>query len=155
MKQRNPIGRVYSTSLVCLFSMAVSLLLLSRLLGIFENLLGFNPQLSSQLVSKTPILVWLLSRIQSKTHEENRGYAAEILSILLQDNHVNRLELGKKDGVEVLLKVLSVMSDLLMAMFPFNSRLAIPAKRSCGRGRNRVYGKYFRSPLLCVERASD
>ena len=40
--------------------------------------------------------------------DENRGYAAEILSILLQDNRVNREALGEKDGVEILLKVLSV-----------------------------------------------
>jgi beta-catenin-like protein 1 len=41
-------------------------------------------------------------------HDENRGYAAELLSILLQNNVDNRLELGKKDGVETILKVLSV-----------------------------------------------
>ncbi|KAJ7507863.1 Catenin-beta-like protein [Mycena galericulata] len=78
-----------------------------HILGIFENILGFNPELSTQLVAKTSILPWLLTRIQSKTHEENRGYAAELLSILLQNNKANRLELGKKDGVETFLKVLS------------------------------------------------
>ncbi|KAJ7700142.1 Catenin-beta-like protein [Mycena rosella] len=78
-----------------------------HILGIFENILGFNPQLSTQLVSKTSILPWLLTRIQFKTHDENRGYAAELLSILLQNNQPNRLELGKKDGVETFLKVLS------------------------------------------------
>ncbi|KAJ7129617.1 DUF1716-domain-containing protein [Mycena epipterygia] len=78
-----------------------------HILGIFENILGFNPELSTQLVAKTSILPWLLTRIQSKTHEENRGYAAELLSILLQNNQANRLELGKKDGVEIFLKVLS------------------------------------------------
>ncbi|KAJ7498873.1 Catenin-beta-like protein [Mycena latifolia] len=78
-----------------------------HILGIFENILGFNPELSTQLVSKTSILPWLLTRIQSKTHDENRGYAAELLSILLQNNQANRLELGKKDGVETFLKVLS------------------------------------------------
>ncbi|RDB22492.1 Beta-catenin-like protein 1 [Hypsizygus marmoreus] len=78
-----------------------------HILGIFENILGFNPQLSTQLVDKTTILTWLLNRIQSKTHEENRSYAAEILSILLQDNQKNRLEFGRKDGVESLLKTLA------------------------------------------------
>jgi beta-catenin-like protein 1 len=76
--------------------------------GIFENILGFNPQLSTQLVQKTSILPWLLNRIQLKTRDENRGYAAELLSILLQDNSMNRLEFGNQDGVEALLKVLSV-----------------------------------------------
>lgn len=77
-------------------------------IGFFENVLGFNPSLASELGSKTNIIPWLLERIQSKKHEENRGYAAELLSILLQDNKVNRLELGKKDGIETILKVVSV-----------------------------------------------
>lgn len=78
-----------------------------HILGIFENVLGFNPQLSTRLVSQTSILTWLLTRIQLKTHDENRGYAAELLSILLQNNVETRLQLGKKDGVETILKVLS------------------------------------------------
>ncbi|KAJ4481594.1 Catenin-beta-like protein [Lentinula edodes] len=78
-----------------------------HILGFFENVIGFNPSLATDLVLKTNILVWLLQRIQSKKHDENRGYAAELLSILLQDNQANRLELGKKDGIETLLKVAS------------------------------------------------
>lgn len=76
--------------------------------GVFENILGFKAELSVQLVSKTKILDWLLNRIQSKARDENRGYAAEILSILLQNNRINRLELSKRDGVETMLKILSV-----------------------------------------------
>lgn len=78
-----------------------------HVLGIFENLLGFNPQLATALVSKTKIFSWLLNRIQSKKHDENRGYAAELISIILQNEPQNRLELGKLDGVETLLKVIS------------------------------------------------
>jgi beta-catenin-like protein 1 len=55
---------------------------------------------------------WLLDRIQAKEHDENRGYAAEILAILLQDDKDNKLEFGKKDGVEILLKTLSVRSSI-------------------------------------------
>lgn len=76
--------------------------------GIFENVLAFNPSLSTDLVSKTKIMNWLLSRMQAKEHEENRGYAAELLSILLQDNIPNRLKFGEEDGVETVLKVLEV-----------------------------------------------
>lgn len=76
--------------------------------GMFENILGFNPDLSVQLVSKTKVMNWLLERIQSKTHDENRSYAAELLPILLQNTIPNRQEFGKKDGVEVILKALSV-----------------------------------------------
>ncbi|KAG5649019.1 hypothetical protein DXG03_000368 [Asterophora parasitica] len=78
-----------------------------HILGIFENILGFNPELSTKLVEKTTILGWILKRIQSKTHDENRGYAAEVLSILLQDNQKNRQQFGKQDGVEITLKTLS------------------------------------------------
>ncbi|EGO01916.1 hypothetical protein SERLA73DRAFT_166428 [Serpula lacrymans var. lacrymans S7.3] len=78
-----------------------------HILGVFENVLGLNPELSTLLVAKTKIMQWLLNRIQSKNHDENRGYAAELLSILLQDNVSNRMELGKNDGVESILKVLS------------------------------------------------
>ena len=59
-------------------------------------------------MSKTKIMAWLLDRIQSTKHEENRGYAAELVSILLQNNRSNRLAFGKCDGVEACLKVLSV-----------------------------------------------
>ncbi|KAL4241967.1 Armadillo-like helical [Abortiporus biennis] len=78
-----------------------------HILGIFENILGFNSELSVQLVAKTKILSWLVNRIQAKKFDENRGYAAEILSIILQNNRPNRLELGKQDGIESLLKILS------------------------------------------------
>ncbi|KAG6868515.1 hypothetical protein C0993_001616 [Termitomyces sp. T159_Od127] len=78
-----------------------------HILGIFENVVGFDPKLATKLVEKTSILCWVLTRIQSKTHDENRGYAAELLSILLQDNKKNRQEFGKQDGVEITLKTLS------------------------------------------------
>nr|GAT59458.1 predicted protein [Mycena chlorophos] len=78
-----------------------------HIMGIFENILGFNPALATALVAKTSLFPWLLKRIEAKTHDENRCYAAELLSILLQNNQSNRLEFGKRDGVEICLKVLS------------------------------------------------
>lgn len=89
------------------------------------------------------MLTWLLNRIQSKKHDENRGYAAELISILLQDNVENRLELGKKDGVETILKVLSVSYYFppFVLCHTHQRIIAIPAKRSCPRRRDRVYGK--------------
>ena len=67
-----------------------------------------NPSLSSDIVANTKLLSWLLERVKGKEHDENRGYAAELLSILLQDSTPNRLAFSKADGVEVLLSVLSV-----------------------------------------------
>lgn len=87
------------------------------LLGIFENLIGFKADLSPHLVSNTDILKWLLARIQSKTYDGNRGYAAELISILLQNNRANRLAFGKEDGVEICLKVLSVCSTDLSSTY--------------------------------------
>ncbi|KAI6047141.1 Catenin-beta-like protein [Pisolithus marmoratus] len=78
-----------------------------HIIGVFENILGFNPDLSEKLVSQTKIMNWLLERILQKTHDENRCYAAELLPILLQNSSANREELGKKDGVETVLKALS------------------------------------------------
>ncbi|KAI0081766.1 DUF1716-domain-containing protein [Panus rudis PR-1116 ss-1] len=78
-----------------------------HILGIFENLIGFDDKLATKLVEKTAIMEWILKRVQAKTYDENRGYAAELLSILLQNNRHNRLKFGEKNGVETLLQVLS------------------------------------------------
>lgn len=78
-----------------------------HVLGIFENFVGSQPPLAERLVLKTKLLPWLLNRTQSKTHDENRSYSAELLSILLQGSQLNRIELGKRDGVEILLNVAS------------------------------------------------
>ncbi|KAH6914867.1 Catenin-beta-like protein [Coprinopsis sp. MPI-PUGE-AT-0042] len=78
-----------------------------HILGVFENILGFNPDLGTTLVEKTKLMPWLLDRVQAKTHDENRGYSAELLSILLQSSTPNRLAFGKADGVEVVLKLVS------------------------------------------------
>ncbi|KAH8830938.1 Catenin-beta-like protein [Flagelloscypha sp. PMI_526] len=78
-----------------------------HVLGVFENVLSFNPTIATAFVAKTTILSWCLKRIQPKAHDENRSYAAELLSILLQDNNANRLAFGKQDGVEICLQVVS------------------------------------------------
>lgn len=123
--------------------------------GIFENILGFNPELSTKLVAKTTILDWLLTRIQSKAHDENRGYAAELLSILLQNIRENRLEFGKKDGVEVCLKVLSVSMVItclhLCRLDSFNRKLAIQTERPRRCWGNRIHGKRVWYTLLGIK----
>ena len=62
------------------------------------------------MVTQTHVMTWLLKRIQAKSHDENRSYAAELLSILLQNRNENRLVLSENDGIEIILKVLSVIS---------------------------------------------
>ncbi|TFK23271.1 DUF1716-domain-containing protein [Coprinopsis marcescibilis] len=78
-----------------------------HILGVFENILGFNPALSTILVENTKIMTWLLNRMQAKDHDENRGYSVELLSILLQNSPPNRLAFGEGDGVEIVLNILS------------------------------------------------
>jgi len=81
---------------------------LFHVLGIFENMLALNPELSGQIVAKTSFLQWILSRIQAKTHDENRGYSSELLAILLQNSRENRIAFAAQSGMEVTLQVLSV-----------------------------------------------
>lgn len=79
-----------------------------HVLGILENVLAFNPDISKTLVKETKTLSWTLKRIQSPSQDDNRGYAAELLPILLQNDRENRIAYGKDDGVEISLKILSV-----------------------------------------------
>ena len=120
--------------------------------GIFENLVGLNPDLATVLASNSRLFPWLLNRIQAKTHDENRGYAAELLSILLQNNSENRLQFGQKDGVETVLKVLSVRSSRWILKSPLYILFsAIPQARSNRCRRGRVHGERLRRSLLSFE----
>ena len=99
-------------------------------MGILENVLAFNPDISKTLTKKTKTLSWTLGRIQNPEQDDNRGYAAELLSILLQSDRENRLAYGKNDGVEVSLKVLSVSYfNSFLVSNNLNDRLAIQAER--------------------------
>ncbi|CDZ98759.1 Uncharacterized conserved protein [Phaffia rhodozyma] len=76
-------------------------------LGIFENLLSFNPTLAETLVNSTTALKWLLSRITVEEYDSNKQYASEVLAILLQQSRSNRLKLGELEGIDALLRVLA------------------------------------------------
>ncbi|CAM0140299.1 hypothetical protein VKS41_002344 [Umbelopsis sp. WA50703] len=78
-----------------------------NILSVFENLVSVYPRYSEHIVEKTELLPWLLKRINTKVYDSNRGYACEIIAILLQDSRDNRLKFGKLGGVDVLLRVLS------------------------------------------------
>lgn len=70
------------------------------------------PPLANQIVSDTSLLPWLLKRVSQKEYESNKQYASEILAILLQESRENVLRLSELDGMEVMLKVLSVSPPL-------------------------------------------
>ncbi|KAI9015728.1 Catenin-beta-like protein [Phycomyces nitens] len=79
-----------------------------KILGILENLMALEPSLAEKIALETEFLPWVLKRLQTKVFDSNRGYASEILSILLQENRVVRLKFGELGGMDVLLRVLSV-----------------------------------------------
>jgi hypothetical protein len=133
MSLRSPTAWVYSIfSVRVAYSVPSSYDSIIIYAGVFENILGLAPQTSMQVVSKTTLLPWILKRIEAKNHEENRGYAAEILSILLQDSRENRLALGKHDGVDTILRVLSVRGYSPTACHaPYDLSSAISTTKPC------------------------
>ncbi|PYH90381.1 DUF1716 domain protein [Aspergillus ellipticus CBS 707.79] len=77
-------------------------------LSVLENLA--SQTLVAEKIGQDPnVLPWLISRIQKKERpvSQNQQYAAEILAILLQSTPKNREQFVGKDGVEVLLQLLS------------------------------------------------
>ncbi|KAJ3012777.1 UNVERIFIED_CONTAM: hypothetical protein HDU68_001032 [Siphonaria sp. JEL0065] len=79
-----------------------------NILSVIENLISVDQTVAEKVVSSTTLLVWLLSRIQTKQFDSNRQYASELLAILLQNSKPNRVALGSSGGVTALLKVISV-----------------------------------------------
>ncbi|KAI8331071.1 Catenin-beta-like protein [Choanephora cucurbitarum] len=79
-----------------------------KIMGIFESLVSLDTQYAEHIALKANVLPWLLKRIQTKQFDANVGYASEILSILLQDNRDIRLKVGELDGIDILLRALSV-----------------------------------------------
>lgn len=85
-----------------------------HILSVVENL-SSQVTISERICKDANILSWLLDRIQRKdpgtTFSQNRQYAAEILSILVQLSKPNRLVLLKHrdaDAIDTLLQQLSV-----------------------------------------------
>lgn len=120
-------------------------------------MIGLEPSLGSDMVSKTKVLDWLLNRIQSKAHDENRAYSAELLSIFLQSSRDNKIQMGKSNGVEIILKVLSVslyskaysFMNLMLTFYFW--LLAIPPKGSSWSRRIWIYGKFIWYIVLGLE----
>lgn len=76
-------------------------------LSIIENLTELRPEICNE-ASKQGLLQWLLKRLKLKSpFDQNKLYASELLSILLQDNNSNRLALGELDGIDTVLQQLA------------------------------------------------
>ncbi|GAA5910145.1 hypothetical protein JCM6882_006528 [Rhodosporidiobolus microsporus] len=91
-----------------------------RTLSLIENLFSLSPTLATPFLSpKSTFLTWLVNRLsqsnKSDEFNQNRYYAAEMLALVLSLPHevvegVNeaRMRIGEEEGVDALLKVLSV-----------------------------------------------
>lgn len=83
-------------------------------IAIIENLVELKPHLVSE-IGKQGLLQWLLKRLKSKLPaEQNKLYATEILSILLQNNVENKTLLGELGGIDILLQQLAVSIKFLV-----------------------------------------
>lgn len=62
-------------------------------------------------VGKQGLMQWLLRRLRVKLpFDQNKLYASEILSILLQSSKENQDMFGELDGIDVILQQLAVRS---------------------------------------------
>lgn len=81
-------------------------------LAIFENLLELRPtDLADQLGKRTHILRYLLDRVKTKVFDDNKFYATEILSQLLQSSEENRRRIGSMtelDGLDTILQAIAI-----------------------------------------------
>ena len=74
----------------CYFNRPVYLIWLVLSVSIVENLIEFRPEVSKE-VADAGLLVWLTKKLKVKTpFDNNKLYASEILSILLQNEPENR-----------------------------------------------------------------
>ena len=88
---------------------------MSLVSAIIENFTDYKPNLNNDC---QPLLAWLLKRLKTKPpFDANKLYSSEILSILLQDNDENKKLLGELDGIDTLLRVISVSNPIFYTMY--------------------------------------
>ena len=134
-----------------------------KILDVFENLFSFIPPLAEQVVAETGLMKWLVGRIQVKEFDTNTQYASQILAILLQSGREGVMKLADMEGLDVLLKVISVscaICDALSSLENLIQRMneisdgsltrtlvAIPQGRPEDRRRSRIHGRHLQLPL--------
>ena len=74
-----------------------------KVLAIIENLSELSPAVLEALCERTEIISWLLTRLQAKAFDQNKLYASEVLSILMQNSESNQQKLGQSEGMDKLL----------------------------------------------------
>ncbi|PWN32567.1 DUF1716-domain-containing protein [Meira miltonrushii] len=87
-----------------------------HLLGLMENLISLRASLADELFGST-FLKWILAKISPKTtYDQNKGYAAELLCILLQagqSSEQRAIKFGKEGGIDQLLNALAPLRKTL------------------------------------------
>lgn len=59
-------------------------------------------------IGEQGLIQWILKRMKVKQYDANKLYASEILSILMQNTDENRIQLGRMDGIDILLQQLAI-----------------------------------------------
>ena len=77
-------------------------------LNVLENVAS-RTSLAEKIGRDTSVLKWLLERIQKRENPvtQNKTYAAEVLSVILQSTPINRRKVCELDGVDLLLQLLA------------------------------------------------
>lgn len=76
-------------------------------LAIIENIVEFQPEVSKD-IAETGFMAWLVKKLKVKVpFDDNKLYASEILSILLQNEPENRVLFGSLDAIDSLLQQLA------------------------------------------------
>lgn len=85
-----------------------------HILSLVENLVSLRAGLAERFIEDKTFRGWLFSRLSHKSKlDQNKGYVAELLAILLQagtadESRARCVRLGQLDGIDVLLQALSV-----------------------------------------------
>uniref|UniRef100_A0A6N2N9P5 Beta-catenin-like protein 1 N-terminal domain-containing protein n=3 Tax=Salix TaxID=40685 RepID=A0A6N2N9P5_SALVM len=77
-------------------------------LATVENMIEVEPKVAEMICEKTRVLKWLLGKLKLREFDSNKQYAAEILSILLQNSEANQKKLGQMNGVDVVLQAVAM-----------------------------------------------
>lgn len=77
-------------------------------LATVENMIEVEPKVAEMICEKTRVLKWLLGKLKVREFDSNKQYAAEILSILLQNSEANQKKLGQMNGVDVVLQAVAM-----------------------------------------------
>ncbi len=68
--------------------------------AVIENILEVRPAYADAICERTSILTFLLNRLKTKAFDDNKLYASEILSIILQSSAENSRRLATLDGLD-------------------------------------------------------